>query len=76
MIHFLLKQEIINSIALTTAPINTNIKMRSPFVSNTIRYPEIKQSPGPGDYNIEIKNQNEKESLGNLEPKPFGSSYK
>ena len=65
-----------NSIALNTAPIESNIKMRSPFVSRTERYPDIKQSPGPGDYNIV---QEENSSLSNdmlTSPQAFGSTYK
>ncbi|CAI2387312.1 unnamed protein product [Moneuplotes crassus] len=65
-----------HSIALNTAPIESNIKMRSPFVSKTERYPEIKQSPGPGDYNI-----TQEDSLSLTEeiatsPQAFGSTYK
>lgn len=65
-----------NSIALNTAPIETNIKMRSPFVSKTERYPEIKQSPGPGSYNItqEVSSVNQSEIL--MSPQAFGSTYK
>ena len=65
----------INSIALNVAPVDSNIKMRSPFVSKTKRYPTIKQSPGPGSYNLakeqEQQKNNEKESQ-----KAFGSTVK
>jgi len=64
-----------NSIALAT-PVESNIKMRSPFVSRTERYPEIKRSPGPGDYNL-IKDQDSTISNEMLtSPQAFGSTYK
>lgn len=63
-----------HSIALNTAPFESNIKMRSPFVSKTERYPDIKQSPGPGDYDIA-----QEEGSGNdinTSPQAFGTTYK
>jgi hypothetical protein len=64
------------SIALNTAPIDTNIKMRSPFVSKTERYPDIKLSPGPGSYNVdqEVSSVNQSEML--MSPQAFGSTFK
>ena len=64
-----------NSIALNTAPIDSNIKMRSPFVSKTERYPQIKLSPGPGSYNL-IKEPDVLKNEMKVSPQAFGSTYK
>lgn len=64
-----------NSIALNTAPIDSNIKMRAPFVSRTKRYPDIKQSPGPGSYDI-AKEKSLDQSYIKVQPPAFGSNYK
>ena len=65
----------INSIALNSAPVDSNIKMRSPFVSKTERYPAIKQSPGPGSYNL-INEPENAVSKTKESSKAFGSSFK
>ncbi|CAI2358878.1 unnamed protein product [Moneuplotes crassus] len=65
-----------HSIALHTAPIESNIKMRSPFVSKTERYPDIKQSPGPGDYNLIQENSLNMTDDMMTSPQAFGSTYK
>lgn len=49
---FYIEASEMNSIALNTAPIDTNYKMRSPFASKTQRYKDIKPTPGPGAYNV------------------------
>lgn len=64
-----------NSIAFNTAPIETNIKMRSPFVSKTERYPDIKLSPGPGSYNI-LREDSSINSDMKVSPQAFGSTYR
>lgn len=64
------------SIALNTAPLDSNIKMRSPFVSKTKRYPDIKLSPGPGDYNLIKEEKDDDESYMKLPAPAFGSNYK
>ena len=65
-----------NSIAMNTAPIESNIKMRSPFVSKTERYPEIKQSPGPGSYNVTHETEKSVTSDLYTSPQAFGSTYR
>lgn len=66
----------INSIAFNTAPVEGNYKMRSPFVSKTERYPEIKQSPGPGSYDICRNADQSEQSEIKTSPQAFGSTYK
>lgn len=65
-----------NSIAFNTAPIDSNIKMRSPFVSQTQRYPDIKPSPGPGSYNVTTDGNVSNQSDMKVSPQAFGSTYK
>lgn len=65
-----------NSIAFNTAPIDSNIKMRSPFVSRTQRYPDIKPSPGPGSYNVTNNVNSSNQSDMKVSPQAFGSTYK
>jgi hypothetical protein len=66
----------INSIAFNTAPVEGNYKMRSPFVSKTERYPEIKQSPGPGSYDTyKIADQSNNSDI-KISPQAFGSTYR
>lgn len=65
-----------HSIALSTAPIGSNIKMRSPFVSQTERYPDIKPSPGPGDYNLTGEKSESVLNHMSTSPQAFGSTVK
>lgn len=64
------------SIALNTTSHEANIKMRSPFVSKTERYPAIKPSPGPGQYNLVKELNTEVQNEMKVSPQAFGSTYK